>query len=196
MNKNLTARKALPPKAAFVVMFVATTSIGFAQGTVRFLNRFIGVDARITFENGSGVGEGFTAQLYGGPVTAPRESLAPLFPMATFRTSSRAAMGYLEPVDVLVPGVAPLSDAKFFVRVFEGATWESSLCRGESNSFVTSVGGGDRPPSELFGLQAFTVICIPEPSTFALFGCGVMLFGSATLLRGKLRKLKAIDFRL
>jgi len=60
------------------VFAVGASSIKLtAQGTVELLNRSAsaGIDARVLLADGTGAGAGFTAQLYGGPVSAQLESL-------------------------------------------------------------------------------------------------------------------------
>jgi hypothetical protein len=128
----------------------------------------------VTFSDGTGVGSGFATQLSGGPVGASLDQLTPLFPMSTFRTSSLQATGYIFGVDVAVPGVPPGETALLVMRAFNGAAWDASTCRGESNPVVVRLagGGGGIPAQTLQGLQPFQVDCIPEPSTIALFGCG------------------------
>ena len=133
----------------------------FGQGAVVFNNR-VGtqVDAPVSRPDGSGAGEGFTAQLIlvheSGAITA-------LFPRTTFRTSPPAATYYLKGVDVIVPGVAPGNTATFRMRAWSGDSFETSLLRGESANFTITVGGGTLPPSNLIGLQGFTFISKPTP---------------------------------
>ena len=109
-----------------------------AQGLVYFNNRVAGVvDARVTFEvscgnysgnSGTGVGAGFTAQLFGGPEGTQLFNLTPLFPTTTFRTSSGEAQGYVDPVVVEVPGVPSGKRAIFQMRVFgDGVIWVNRL---------------------------------------------------------------------
>src|SRR5262245_43656404 len=68
-----------------------------AQGTIAFNNRVRpGVDARVTLLDGTPVGADYTAQLYGGREGTAVDSLIPFFPTAQFRTTSTAAMGYVQ----------------------------------------------------------------------------------------------------
>jgi len=149
----------------------------FAQGTVNFNNRITGVvDARVTFADGSGgVGAGYDAVLYGGAENAA--TLSALTPSTTFRTSTAAAQGYVNAVVVEVPGVAFGGNAKIQMKVFQGATEV-----GASAPITVALGGGNLPPGNLVGLQAFTVgggaPIVPEPSTIALAAIG----GAAMLL--------------
>lgn len=159
-------------KLILAVAAVMVSVAAFAQGTVTFNNRVTGVvDARVTFADGSGgVGAGYTAQLYGGPEGG---ALAALTPTTTFRTSSAAALGYVNAVVVEVPGVAGSSKASLQMKVFSDATKAEV---GASAPFVVTLGGGQLPPANLVGLTAFTVSggapVIPEPSTIALAAIG------------------------
>ena len=151
-------------KLILAVAAVMVSVAAFAQGTVTFNNRVTGVvDARVTDLSGAGVGAGYTAQLFGGPEGG---ALSALTPTTTFRTSSAAAMGYVNAVVVEVPGVAASSKASLQMKVFQDGGGEV----GASNTIVVTLGGGTLPPSNLEGLQAFTII--PEPSTFALAAIG------------------------
>ena len=155
-------------------VFVLGSRIGLGQGEVTFNNRVSGeVDARVTFLDGTGVGAGFIAQLYGGPAGSSIEQLTPLFPITTFRTTPALALGYVFGVVVVVPDVPPRQRAVLVMRVFNGSTWESSTCRGESNPINVVLSGGLAVPTNLVGLQPFSVDCIPEPGTLAVFGLAV-----------------------
>jgi hypothetical protein len=163
--------------AAAVMVSVAA----FAQGQITFNNRVAGVvDARVTFQDGSGgVGAGFTAQLFGG---ADANSLTALLPSTTFRTSSAAAQGYVNGVVVDVPGIAPGLKATVQMRVFDG----NNVNVGQSAPITITLGGGTLPPANLSsdgtlagGMQPFTVNVVPEPSTIALAALGI----GALLLR-------------
>lgn len=92
------------------------------------------------------------------------------------------------------PATAPGAQARFQVRAWElsyGSTYELAIVApaangrralaGTSNIFQTGTGdGGQIPPQPLTGLQGFTVIPVPEPSTIAL---GVIGAGALLLLR-------------
>lgn len=128
------------------------------SGLVVLNNRIPGIlDARVLLPDGRGVGEGWTAQLYGGPAGTTVSVLEPLLPTTTFRTSSPQTAGYLTSVDVAVPGVAPGANATLVLRVYDGDSYETSSRRGESAPFTISLGGGVLPPVNLLGLQGFTI---------------------------------------
>jgi len=169
-------------KLILAVAAVMVSVAAFAQGQVVFNNRVAGVvDARVTFADGAnagqGVGAGYTAQLFGG---ADAANLSALTPNTSFRTSSAAAQGYVNGIVVDVPGIAPGNKATLVMRVFD----PQSVQVGQSGAISISLGGGTLPPSNLEGLQPFTVsggggVIIPEPSTIALAALGV----GALLLR-------------
>lgn len=169
---------------AALVGLISSLAI-FGQGTVHFNTRIPGlVDARFMCSDGLGLGAGFTAQLFGGTEGTPLDRLEPLYPTTTFRTSSVATLGYVNPVDVTVPGVAPGDRAVLLMRAYRGPSWEQATFRMQSNPITITLGGGLLPPANLVGMNGTTIIggggCIPEPSTVALWvlGLTLMVFGS------------------
>jgi hypothetical protein len=147
----------------------------FGQGAVVFNNR-VGteVNAGVACINqpfgggaGRGPGPGYTAQLL---LVGSGGSLTPLFPTTTFRTTSAAAGFFINGVDVTIPGVSPGSPATLRMVVWLSAYGSYEAARGhgfggESINFTVTTGGGLLPPTNLVGLQPFSVWCIPEPST-------------------------------
>lgn len=125
------------------------------HGLVNFNNRVPGlVEARVLLADGSGAGAGWTAQLYGGPAGG---EIRPLFPKATFRTSSADAQGYINPVVVSLPHVRPGSKATLMMKAYNGASFETSALFGESAPITVTVGGGVEPPPNLIGLEGFRI---------------------------------------
>ncbi|MDA1274322.1 MAG: PEP-CTERM sorting domain-containing protein [Verrucomicrobia bacterium] len=146
-----------------------------AQGTLLFNNFVPGVvDGRFTWPSGSGFGADWTAQLFLVPSVFER-TLIPLFPTTTFKTGSKAELGYVFPVVVAVPDFAPGEKVLVEMR----ATLDQCVAR---SGFVNvSLGGGDLPPAPLVGLSSISFIggtCIPEPSTvlLSLIGGGVLFW--------------------
>lgn len=127
-------------------------------GTVGFNNRIVGtVDARVLLPDGTGAGAGWTAELLAGPEGG---TLTPVSPTTTFRTSSAAAMGYVDPIDVGVPNVLPGGRAVIVMRAFNGSSYETSTLRGQSKPISVTLGGAGSPPSlpaTLAGMEGFTV---------------------------------------
>lgn len=80
-----------------------------------------------------------------------------------------------------VPGVQRGEEAAIVMRAFDGDTWESSLCRGKSAPISVTLGGGPDIGKDLFGLQAFTVDCIPEPRTLCLIVAMGTLWGASRI---------------
>jgi formylglycine-generating enzyme required for sulfatase activity/murein DD-endopeptidase MepM/ murein hydrolase activator NlpD len=127
-------------------------------GIVLFNNRIVGkVDARVLLPDGQGAGAGWVAQLYGGSMGTPISQLKPLAPATEFRTTSPAAMGYVNSVEVKVPDVPPGATATIIMRVFEGDSYETARRRGESLPIQLSLGGGQLPPAILIGLRGFSI---------------------------------------
>ncbi len=126
------------------------------------------VDARITWADGAGVSEGFTAQLYGGPAGTPIDQLVPLTPTTTFQTTSAAVKGYVKPILVTLPEVKGNNAATIVMRVFDGASYESSNIRGESAPITISLGSGVLPPASLVGLQRFTLAGPADGTSYSL----------------------------
>jgi hypothetical protein len=168
-------------KKLLVTLTAVLVSVSaFGQGSVIFNNRVGTVDAPIRRPDGTGAGAGVTAQLYlvgaGGALTA-------LTPTSTFRTTSAAAAFYLNQVTVTVPGIAPGNPGTFRIRAWEGASYDTSLLKGESNDVtITQLGGQPStgapiPDPALAGLTGFALVAVPEPSTMALG-----LLGAAALL--------------
>lgn len=165
-------------KLIITLAALMVTVAAYGQGAVTFNNRVTGVvDARVLMPDGTGVGAGFTAQLIGGPAGTAVDKLVALTPTTTFRTSSAAAQGYVNAVDVTVPGVAAGAQATLVMRAFNGSDYASSGIKGQSGAITIGLGGGTLPPTNLAGLQGFSVVAavIPEPSTIALGVLGAAL---------------------
>lgn len=148
-----------------------------SQGSLVFLNTVptVGITAPITFANGTRIpgSAGYTAQLFVGPLGTPVDSLEPLFPTTIFRDDFP---GFLVQANVPVPNLMPGDFASTVVRVFDGSTWDSSSCRGESPVFESHIGGPQGSPSGfLIGLRAFSLPCVPEPSSGCLAALGALL---------------------
>lgn len=166
-------------KLIIALAVVMVTAASYGQGVVVFNNR-VGteVNARVLFPDGTGVtGPEWTAQLYGGPAGG---ALAPLLPSTTFRTGNGAGFVVDPGVSVAVPGVAPGAQATLVLRAFTGGSFETSQNFGSSEPITIALGGGTLPPTNLTGLQGFSVTLIPEPSTYALAALGL---GALVLFR-------------
>jgi len=91
-----------------------------------------------------------------------------------FRTG--AAIGYVSPITVTIPGIDIGGSATVRVVAFEGTAYVTAGLRGESNPVTVTLGGGTALPPDLVGLNAFNIV--PEPSTIALgiLGAAALLF--------------------
>jgi len=131
------------------------------QGHVYFNTIFGGqIDARVVLPDGTGAGEGWTAQVW---IDTPDAGLKPVYPTAKFKTSSAAARGYVEPVDLSIPEVPIEEMATLVVRAFNGKNWLDSTQRYESNSFTIRLEGGRLPPARMIGLEFFTLVSEEKP---------------------------------
>jgi hypothetical protein len=167
-------------KKLILIAAASLVAVGaFAQGQFFFSNRDVNatppVDARFYAPGDapgvSSVGAGYTVNLFGG--TAGSASLAAVG-TTTFRSSSAAAMGYVNPIPVTVPGVASAAQATVRVDVMSAS---GQLVFSQPYTFAL---GGDTitPPTIPMGNQPLTLT--PEPATLALAGLGL---GALLLIR-------------
>ena len=134
------------------------------DGIVQLNNHVPGkIDARVTHLGGTGVGDGWKAQIYAGPEGTSVSSLLPMFPITTFRGNSSTTSGYVNPVDALIPGLAPVERATLVLRVFNGASYETSLSRSESSPITVVLGGGTLPSAHLVGLDRIMIETVASP---------------------------------
>ena len=168
----------------FGLLALQTSSL-LGQGQIEFANRNPsgGVDAPVTYLDGTPVSGGFTAQLFAGPFGTPVSALLPLEPTTVFRTG--VAAGYVQSVTVTMTPDLSNIDLSVVMRVFDGPNWESSVCRGESASISLVPSNPLGNPRALSGLRSFQVNCVPEPRLLALFG--IVGLGLASVQRRDLR---------
>ncbi|MCI0540765.1 MAG: FG-GAP-like repeat-containing protein, partial [Verrucomicrobiales bacterium] len=135
------------------VSFRSTSLAG--AGLVLFSTRVAGVvDAKVSRPDGTGAGEGAAAQL----VLITREGrLVPLLPRTTFRTSSEEAAYYINSEEVAVPGFAPGQEVTLRMLAWIGESFDRATLRGQSKDLKIMLGGGILPPSNLTGLEGFTL---------------------------------------
>jgi len=96
--------------------------------------------------------------------------------------------GYLNAIDVTVPGFGVGSSPIFVVRAWEtGKTFATSANRGEHAPFTAGPLGGPQPPNPPAtppdlgpGFTGFTIAPVPEPTTYAL---GVLGLGALAMMR-------------
>lgn len=125
------------------------------NGQLYFSNR-VGkdVDAPVLRPDGSGAGVGVTAQLC---LVGSDGTLTPLGPATTFRTSSSAALPYINAVTITVPNAGPGTTVTVRMRAWEGASYETASLKGESNDVKVALGGETIVPPNLVGLRGFTL---------------------------------------
>jgi len=136
-------------------------------------------------------GTGFSAQIWGGPLGSPEDSLQAALPIKNFRTG--AAAGFVVSTgDATLANVPINQRATLQLRAWDNMggtilTWQQVLLndaipRGVSGLFAPSdvVGGGLNPPPNLVGLQSFNIHAVPEPSVIAL---GLLGVGALVMLR-------------
>lgn len=172
------------------VLFLAllfTASTGRGQGSIYFLTGGFGNNfARVTFQDGTPVGVGFTAQLYGGIAGTAVADLQPLYPAVGFHIDRPELLGYVGPIIVDIPTVSLGEKATVVMRAYSGPDWMSGGCRGESAPIDVLVGTPAGIPGYLIGLQPFSVDCVPEPSPVPLLVvAGLAMRLGRCFIRGK-----------
>lgn len=161
----------------------------FAQGTLTFNNRIVGiVDFKVFSDLALTVpldGTGFSAQLYVGAAGAASGSLTAVPGVSsTFRAAGAA--GYFTSLgDVVIPGFAGGTTIAIQLRAWDNAggtitSYEAALAANRAvglSNVATSgaLGGAGSPPAtatSLAGINAFNIAVVPEPATLALAGIG------------------------
>jgi hypothetical protein len=166
-------------KVLIAIAALAVTTAAFGQGTVNFVNRntAIGLDAKILLPDKTGVtGADFKADLIAGPAGTALDKLV-LVPnsTATFRTG--AAAGYINGIAVTIPNIGPGAQATVAVRAYNGADYGKGTLFGTSAPITIATGNPTLTPpglpTDLVGLQGFSLVLVPEPSTIALVVLGL-----------------------
>ncbi len=188
----------MKPHLAFVALWLISYS-GWGQGTVLFANRVPGlVDARVSngslFDPFRGPADGrFLAQLY---AAAPGLELSPVGDPVPFLDSPGEDVGYITPVERVIPGAAVGSEVQVMMVAWYrslGSSYGEAISRsmggvGQSAVIlVTATGGGASPPAPLEGLQGFGLGSIlggidprPQPIVPAGFPLTSGPFGQST----------------
>lgn len=160
---------------AAVMISVAT----YGQAQLNLSNRGGGVEFPIFGPDGTtpaGLLGNMVAQLY----VSEGGSLTPLQPTTGFRVQA-GGEAYLSPQAVTVPGNAG-TPVQLVLRVFQGASYDTALVRGETAAFSATPALAPAVPGNLTGLGtgSLRLEAIPEPSTYALAALGL---GALVLFR-------------
>lgn len=151
---------------------LAMASSVFAQGTVEFGT----FSSEIKRPDGTGASTGYTAGLF----------LSDNLSTALGTTDFIAGTGFLNPINVTVPGHPGRTAASFVIRSWETAagSYANATIRGESPVFtINSLGGAGAPPDVPASLDGTTYAgftMVPEPSTYAL---GIAGLGALAMMR-------------
>jgi hypothetical protein len=134
-------------------------------------------------------GSRWSVQIWAAPGdNQPESSLRPASPITTFLTGSQA--GFFAPSIATLAGVPPDAPvATLVVRVWDNiggtiTSWDVAQgvsLSGESPLFnVTGIGGVRNAAPPLVGLQSFSIVEIPEPSTLAILSMASVFLISVT----------------
>jgi len=152
----------------------------YGQGSFLFNNHAV-PDVTAQFVDKSGVPlTGYTVQLLGGPTGTAVGSLTALTPTTDMRTGNAA--GYVNPITVIVPGVADGKKADIWLNFFAG-TSTTGTPAAQLGPYTVTVAEAPNLPSALpLGTSPITVPIgtVPEPTTLAL---GLVGLGSLLALR-------------
>jgi hypothetical protein len=187
----------------YPLLMAISACSAFAQGTIFFSNvdlydPALGVyTAFVSYADGSRIGSEFSAGLY-----VLRGNSESLVAATRFRD---VRPGQLSPVNLRIDGTTPGESVLFKVKVWETAagSYESALqngfCTGvfptrsgdDTISIVlTGTPGPGETEARLNGLLPFSLACIPEPRTSAIFLLGLLALYSVAHAKasGELRK--------
>jgi hypothetical protein len=167
------------------------TALG--QGTLNFNNRVTidGINAPVDFGGTALTGPDYAGQLY---VLNPSSSSYEAVGDITAFQSNPVLAGYINGGEVAVPFIAAGSPAQVVLRAWataSGASWDEASTNptgifGESGVVdIAALGGGGAPPgpaANLIGLESFSLVQVPEPSTVAL---GLLGLAALALRRRK-----------
>lgn len=163
-------------KALLSLVVSASVISSHSQGTIEFGT----FKSEIRFSNGIGLGVGYTAGLF--LAAGLTQTTTPLG-----ITDFIPGTGFLNPINVTVPGVPGRTLGTFVIRVWDtasGSFANARITRGESAPFtVASLGGAGEPPDLPASLDGSTYAgftILPEPSTYAL---GIAGLGALAIMR-------------
>lgn len=158
-------------KAIVVLAGVLMTVASHGQGFIHFSTRVAGgIDAPITYLDGTGPGPSFSAALYLVHVSGT-ETLLP-DSITTFRSGAGAA--YIVSKIVKVPVVPAGTPATFRIRAWETSAGDyfNAWNHGESIPFTVIPTEPPDLPADLPASVPGFLIGVPEPSTICLLAAG------------------------
>jgi hypothetical protein len=165
-----------------LLVLIASTYLSHAQ-YLGFITR-VGqeVDAPVSYPDGAPPGPGFHAQLFR---ILDDGTLLGLEPTTTFQTGAAEPRNrfYVEREILLVPDIhfpdlfADPIEIKVKMRVWEGANWQTSLWRGESEEISVLIHNLLFPPANLVGLKGFLVERQPRISASQITPDGQVQLG-------------------
>lgn len=168
----------------FACLLGGAAGVALAQGQFNFGNRVTaaGIDAPFfrPLEDGTLVkleGPAYLAQAYLGLETG---SLGPVGPVLPFRTG--AAAGYITSTAIKVDGIPGGTTVFVQMRAWEaakGGIYEAAVAAGgyygASAPLSLTLSEPPGAPTDMVGLQSFTLIPEPTTLTLAVLGAAVLL---------------------
>lgn len=168
------------------IIGIAAVVSTYGQGSILFESYGYTTDAKVTYGAntdgavGTGIGSAYNAALlYGfGDISDPGSLTLLPGVTATFNSGIVPA-GYFvyagsAGATITIPGYVS-GPVTFQVIAFNGPDFNSSSIRGASSLFTVAGLATGQSPADEFGpaLQGFSVVPVPEPTTFALAGLGI-----------------------
>ncbi len=169
------------PLISLALIAIATTTTQAQFASFAFSNRGDGLTTTAPIYDAEGnllAGTAYLAQLYVG---LDQNSLQPLLPVKSFFTGAFA--GYILPSTIRVDGWSGTIIYQYQIRAWDaslGSTYADAVAQGrggvgESNIAEEAAGGPFIVPFPVIGLKSFSLSpLVPEPSTYALLGLGVV----------------------
>lgn len=160
--------------------WILSTVTAFAQGQFAFGNKNLvsspPIDSKVFLPDGVTPlsGSAFLAQAYIKLATEPDSSFTPIGSTVPFRTGTDA--GYIVPTTLTTPyGSGTLYHAEMRAwKASEGATYEQAKTagglHGSSNAVLVESYVGLGPPSDMLGLQSFSLVPEPLPASMIVLG--------------------------
>ena len=182
-----------------MIMTICGCGICWSQGTLNFANAGVGVNAPIWH----GLtpwepiylcsGPDWVAGLWYGPAGAREQDLTPHPVTATFSTIAAQAgyfFGGARTIDTIAGGAVAVVQVRVW-NIRAGATWDEAMgsglaiAMGGSPLFNVTLATPPAAPSNLVGLQGFTMLVAPEPTTAALLVVGGLAFAMRRRIGGR-----------